>query len=205
MSCFVRALALASATTIAMAASPGSARAQEPAPVEQPAQVQETVPAPQSAPVQEPPIAERLNVISANPFGLLLDVFNAEYARAITESLTVGVGGSFGSGEDEDDLGMVQETSYFNGDVFARFYPSGRPFEGWNFGGKIGVTSQEGWTESSTNLGYGFDVNRSWLLGVNNNFYVGVGFGLKRLLGDLPEGGIRIIPTFRVLNVGFAF
>ncbi len=148
---------------------------------------------------------ERVNVISANPFGLIFNLFNAEYERAITESVTVGVGGSFGGGEGEDDFGVTQETSYFNGDVFARFYPTGTPFEGWNFGAKIGVTSQEGWEESSTNFGYGFDANRSWLMGVNNNFYVGVGFGLKRLVGDLPDGGLRVVPTFRIINVGFAF
>lgn len=149
--------------------------------------------------------APRPNVISANPFGLLLNLFNAEYERALTESVTLGVGGSFGSGEDEDESGVIQETSHFNGDVFARFYPSGRPFEGWNFGAKIGVTRQEGWSESSTNMGYGFDANYSWLLGANDNFYLGLGFGLKRLIGDLPEGTWRVVPTFRIINVGFAF
>ena len=38
------------------------------------------------------------NVISANPFGLLLDLFNAEYERVFTESTTIGVGGSYGEG-----------------------------------------------------------------------------------------------------------
>lgn len=34
------------------------------------------------------------NVISANPLGLLLDFFNAEYERAINPTSTVGIGGS---------------------------------------------------------------------------------------------------------------
>ena len=150
-------------------------------------------------------------VISANPFGLLLELFNAEFEGAINESTTIGVGGSFGSGEDEDEFGDAQETSYYNGDVFLRFYPGGSHFEGWNFGVKLGMTKQEGWDaetgadESSTNLGYGFDANRSWLLGKNNNFYVGVGFGLKRLIGDIPEGAWRVVPTLRLVNVGIAF
>lgn len=140
-------------------------------------------------------------VISANPFGLLLEVFNAEYERAATESTTFGVGGSFGQSEGEDEFGVTQEDTYFNADVFWRFYPSGEHFEGWNFGIKGGLTSQA----SGTYPGFGFDANRSWLLGKNNNFYVGVGFGLKRLFGDIPQEEWEVIPTFRIINVGFAF
>ena len=72
---------------------------------------------------------------------------------------------------------------------------------------KVGVTSMD----DRTYPGFGFDANRSWLLGKNDNFYVGLGFGLKRLIGDIPEDGFgepegpRIIPTFRIVNVGFAF
>src|SRR5690606_39457523 len=38
---------------------------------------------------------ERRNVISANPFGLLLEFFNGEYERVVSESATVGAGGSY--------------------------------------------------------------------------------------------------------------
>ncbi|HUG39229.1 MAG TPA: hypothetical protein VMM12_02030 [Longimicrobiales bacterium] len=146
-------------------------------------------------------------VLSANPFGLLLKFFNAEYERALTESTTIGIGGSFGTNEDVDEFtGETEESTWFNGDVFWRFYPSGSHFEGWNFGVKAGLTHQEGWSqEPGTNFGLGFDANRSWLLGKNNNFYVGVGFGLKRLFGEVPDGGLEIVPTIRVVNVGFAF
>lgn len=150
-------------------------------------------------------------VVSANPFGLLLDRFNAEYERGITESTTIGIGGSLGTEEEENDTGETRENTFFNGDVFWRFYPSGSWFEGWNFGIKVGVTKQEGTAffgseeYSTTNFGYGFDANRSWLMGKNNNFYVGVGFGLKRLVGDLPEGALEYIPTLRIVNVGIAF
>jgi hypothetical protein len=145
------------------------------------------------------------NVISANPFGILLEFFNAEYERAVTESSTWGIGGSYGEREDEDDLGVTTESTWFNGDVFWRFYPSGDHFEGWNFGVKAGLTHQETDLESGTNFGIGFDANRSWLLGTNDNFYVGIGFGLKRLFGDIPEDGIEVVPTLRIVNVGFAF
>ena len=104
----------------------------------------------------------RAQVVSANPFGLLLELFNAEYERAVSSSVTAGSGGSFGSNEDENGFGETEESGYFNGDVFVRFYPSGRPFTGWNFGLKVGVTQQDGWAsdDETTNFGYGFDANR---------------------------------------------
>ena len=133
------------------------------------------------------------NVISANPFGLLLEVFNAEYERVISGTSTVGFGGSTLSADDE---------RYVNADVFWRFYPSGNPLVGWAFGAKLGITS----VNDQTHLGYGFDLNRSWLLGPEKNFYVGLGFGLKRLIGTTDEDDlIPVIPTIRIANVGFIF
>jgi len=133
-------------------------------------------------------------VISANPFGLLLEFFNAEYERVVSETTTAGVGGSYFTTEGDD---------YLNADVFWRYYPQGRPLDGWAFGAKAGLTR----VESSSFAGFGFDVNRSWLLGANDNFYVGVGFGLKRLVGVSGDADfdLRFIPTIRIVNVGFAF
>lgn len=139
-------------------------------------------------------------VISANPFGLLLEFFNAEYERVVTEESTAGIGGSTISSDDD---------RYVNADVFWRFYPSGVPLDGWAFGAKVGLTRVP---DHGTYFGYGFDVNRSWLLGVNENFYVGVGFGLKRLVGSAGTNDLgeerdlwRYVPTFRLVNIGIAF
>jgi hypothetical protein len=158
---------------------------------------------PLSAQAQEPQLQYK-NVISANPFGLLLELFNAEYERVIGESSTIGFGGSTFNADAVGDF--EEETAddrYLNADVFYRFYPSGRPLDGWAFGVKAGITSV---TDAGTYAGFGFDVNRSWLLGKRENFYVGIGFGLKRLLGtDDEEIGMTYIPTFRIVNVGFAF
>ena len=140
------------------------------------------------------------NVVSANPFGLLLTWFNAEYERAVGETMTLGVGGS--TFEDENDSGV--DDRYTNADVFFRYYPSGRPLDGWAFGAKVGVTDV---VDQGTYAGFGFDVNRSWLLGKRQNFYVGVGFGLKRLVGipDEDTFDLEYIPTIRIINIGFAF
>jgi hypothetical protein len=140
------------------------------------------------------------NVVSANPFGLVLLWFNAEYERALNTSSTLGFGGSYiSAGVDETD----DEEEYLNADLFWRFYPSAEVYDGWAFGTKIGVTRIP---DEGTFFGFGFDVNRSWLLGANDNFYVGVGFGLKRLVGtgdrDLE---LDVIPTFRIVNIGWAF
>lgn len=140
-----------------------------------------------------PEQAAHKQVISANPFGLLLDLFNGEYERAVSGSATAGVGGSYFGKASED---------YVNADVFYRYYPDGRPFEGWAFGGKLGITNVAG----GTYFGYGFDVNHSWLMGREKKFYVGVGFGLKRLVA-VPDGKdiLGYIPTVRIINIGFAF
>ena len=152
------------------------------------------------------------NVISANPFGLLLELFNAEYERVVGESSTVGIGGSYFDYDESDvDDPTIEddEVTYSNVDVFYRFYPSGRPLDGWAFGAKVGLTMVDDETvdsEGGTFFGYGFDVNRSWLIGKKNNFYVGLGFGLKKLVGASDEEfDLEYIPTIRIINIGFAF
>lgn len=137
----------------------------------------------------------KIQAVSANPFGLLLNLFNAEYERAVTGSSTAGIGGSsyFGS-----------KDNYVNADVFWRYYPSGKPLNGWAFGVKVGMTKVG---DEGTFFGAGFDVNRSWVLGKNDDFYVGVGFGLKRIYisDDNADFDLEVIPTFRIINVGYVF
>lgn len=149
---------------------------------------------------QEAPAVRYQQAISANPFGLLLELFNAEYERVVSESSTAGIGGSYFSRDDNVD-GVETNDRYTNADVFFRYYPQGRPLDGWAFGAKVGITKV---TDSGTYFGYGFDVNRSWLLGKNENFYVGVGVGLKKLVGG-DDGDLEYIPTFRIVNIGVAF
>ncbi len=154
------------------------------------------------------------NVISANPFGLLLDLFNAEYERVISPTTTIGFGGSTmerDNGTDEYGYPIydeaVETSRYVNFDVFWRFYPGSnrtRTYKapiGWAFGVKAGITT----VDDGTYLGYGFDLNKSWVLGPDDNFYVGLGFGLKRLAGTDGEDFATLIPTIRIANVGFIF
>ena len=158
------------------------------------------------------------NVISANPFLILVDRFNAEYERVISPTTTIGFGGSTLK-DDKDDSWTnepeprVETDQYVNFDVFWRFYPGSnrtRTYNapvGWAFGAKMGITAVDG----GTYFGYGFDLNRSFVLGPDDNFYVGLGFGLKRLVGapqdeaGEPTLGVSLIPTLRIANVGFIF
>ena len=140
--------------------------------------------------------------ISANPFGLMLDFFNAEFERAVSDSATAGAGGSFLSRNGDD---------YVNADAFYRYYPSGKPLEGFAFGLKAGITRLDAACTFTCRdsgrrsfVGIGVDTNYSWLLGRNDNFYVGAGFGLKRLFGR-QDGYLKFIPTIRLINVGIAF
>jgi len=134
------------------------------------------------------------HLISANPFGLLVDWFNAEYEHTASDSATVGVGGSFFSDGGDD---------YVNADVFYRFYPAGRALEGFSFGVKVGVTRGP---SARSRFGVGVDTNWSWLLGKRDTFYVGAGFGLKRLYGtNDAEFDREYVPTIRIINIGFAF
>ena len=95
---------------------------------------------------QEP--QPRKNVISANPFGLLLEFFNAEYERVVGESSTIGIGGSTYSVNDIDFEG--DDERYVNADIFYRFYPSANPLDGWAFGVKVGLTDV---TDAGTPIG----------------------------------------------------
>ena len=141
--------------------------------------------------VDPPPYQQ---VVSANPFGLLLDLFNAEYERIVTGSSTAGVGGSAFFGAEDD---------YVNADVFWRYYPQGNPLDGWAFGVKAGITVVG---DEGTFLGAGFDANHSWVLGKNDNFYIGIGFGLKRIyVSNDASFDLEYIPTFRIINIGYVF
>jgi len=151
----------------------------------------------------QPKVLAPRQQISANPFGLLLKSFNAEFERAIGETLTFAIGGSSWA---------VDDDSYLNGDLILRFYPQGVPLRGFSVGVKAGITRYD--TEGSSfepaltenYFGVGFDVGHSWLLGRNDNFYIGVGLGLKRLFGVGEEYlGLEYYPTIRILNIGFAF
>jgi hypothetical protein len=141
---------------------------------------------PASAQTPAPP----QQVVSANPFGLLAEFFNAEYERQVSSAATAGAGGSTIHAADD---------RYVNADVFVRYYPRGRALDGLAVGLKVGITE----VDSQRFFGFGFDLNQSWLMGNSQKFYIGWGFGLKRLVG--ADEYNQFIPTIRLVNIGVAF
>lgn len=149
----------------------------------------------QSRPAPAPPaLSSPSQVISSNAFGLVIDLVNGEYERRVDRAVTVGVGASRGHASAQTGR------AYLNGDVFVRYYPGGRVFEGRSFGLKAGMTHLP-W-RGRTCFGIGVDANQTWMLGPH--FALSTGFGLKRLVGMDAMEGPRVIPTLRI-NVGVGF
>lgn len=135
-------------------------------------------------------------VISANPFGLVTEFYNAEYEIRVADGLTAGAGASrrgwylFGEGE----------SPRLNGDAFVRYYPGGRAFNGIALGLKVGATRLP---NERTLPGAGFDLNHSYAF--TDHVVVSTGLGMKRLLGrDRADYAPAVVATFR-LNVGIGF
>lgn len=172
-------------------------------------------------PTPAPPPTTPGQVISANPFGLIIDFFNSEYEVRATSAVTIGAGASSRRTTtfsydttpvpppSPTATGAIVWTAappverrerYVNGDVFVRYYPGGQAFQGLSFGLKVGGTRLP---NHGTFFGYGFDLNTSGML--NHHVYYGTGFGLKRLVGVDPRRvDLKYVPTLR-LNVGLGF
>jgi hypothetical protein len=143
-------------------------------------------------------------VLSANPFLLIATWFNAEYERVISATSTVGVRLSTFSIGVDDGIDGDDDADYYSGRAFWRYYPNGAP-AGFYFGFDAGVTGLDESGESHTVLGAGFELGYNWLLGSRRNFYISLGAGADRLFGGDIGDASAVIPTVRIVNIGFAF
>lgn len=130
-------------------------------------------------------------VVSTNPFGLLLPWFNAEYERKIGPATTWGVGGS-----------MLTDGGYANATTLLRFYPQRAAFDGIYLGVHAGVYRPAYRHDSS--LGAGVDIGHAWLYGPSRNVSISMGFGLTRLV-RADRYTPNVLPSARFVNVGIAF
>ena len=135
-------------------------------------------------------------IISANPFGLVLRWWNVEFERKITPSSTWGVSGSF--------LG-VDDVDFASANALWRYYPQGAALTGVFLGARAGVYRGSADGQSHAVFGVGFEVGYTWLLGSRRNVGLSLGAGLTRLVGGSPEDWPGVLPTVRLLNVGVAF
>ena len=142
-------------------------------------------------------------VISANPFGLILvPWYNGEYERKVAERATIGLSGS--------RLPWGDGSGFYSLNMALRYYPNGKAFRGFYLGPRIGVfwglapVSQEengiGTHEDrGPHLGFGFELGHAWLVGLEQHLSISIGGGATRVFNGEP------IPVLRLVNVGWAF
>jgi hypothetical protein len=141
------------------------------------------------------PVAHN-QVISANPLALMFKYGNVEFERKHTGSSTFGVSASsFG----------FDDANYRNAQAFYRYYPQGAALTGFYLGGRGGVHRVSGDGESAHAFGLGIEVGYSWLLGAQRNFAVSLGAGATRLFGGDMRDFSVVVPTLRLINVGWSF
>ena len=145
------------------------------------------------APGTRVPVVNR-QVISANPFLLVARYINVEFERKHAETRTFGVSASrFGFGD----------ADYRNFQAFYRYYPQGASLTGFYIGGRGGVHRVSADGEAGHAFGLGVELGYGWLLGARRNFAVSIGAGATRPWGE--HGGSAVIPTVRLVNVGWSF
>ena len=160
-----------------------------------------------SAAAQQP-ASGKVAVISIQPITSMLTIYTGEVELAMSRSATIGVGATqFGGG----DIGG--NFNYLSGDLKLRYYPDSRAFQGFSFGGSVGMTrvsassdnTQDSGSATAPSVGILLDYN--WLLGSSKSFYVGIGAGAKALFlnsDEFQEDVTVRYPTAR-LSVGIAF
>ncbi|MGH7551419.1 MAG: DUF3575 domain-containing protein, partial [Longimicrobiales bacterium] len=149
------------------------------------------------------PVPHR-NVLSANPFLLIATWFNAEYERAVSNNASLGLRVSTINIGTDVDVDGDDDADYYSGRAFWRYYPT-RAYTGFYFGLDLGITSLEESGDSHTVMGAGFELGYNWLLGARRNFYISIGAGADRLFGGELGDASAVIPTLRVVNIGWAF
>jgi hypothetical protein len=145
----------------------------------------------------------RVNLISANPIGLLFEWYNAEFEHALKPTVSLAVAAS---SYDIDD------TRYASVDGIARYYPSARALKGFSIGASVGFIDLDDHYDYSNCIGCNNDSGTSatigvrgdyvWILGRDQRFAVGAGIGAKRILNDAL--GTEGVPIGR-LSIGYAW
>ena len=148
-----------------------------------------------TAPGTRVPVSNK-QVVSANPFLLMAEYVNVEFERKHTETRTFGISASSFGFHDAD---------YRNVQAFYRYYPQGASLTGFYLGGRGGVHRVSADDESGNAFGLGVELGYGWLFGRERNFAVSVGAGMTRLFGGDLDGTSAIVPTFRLVNIGWSF
>lgn len=152
-------------------------------------------------------------LFTGNPFGLLLDFYNVEVERALSDVASISLAGER-STVDDDDVTAA--------DVRFRYYPQGRVFSGLALGASLGYGRfSEQYQDDEfypaaerdvrddrrmTGPTLGLELDYSWLVGRDRRLYVGLGIGARRLLsGGNDNGDPTLVPGGRYFAVGYTF
>lgn len=139
--------------------------------------------------------------VSANPFTLMFEWFNADYERRLASNVTWDASGS---------LFSLDGFGYKNANLAFKYYPR-EALRGFYIGGRTGlyrVSADTGvrYVSAAANFyGAGFEIGYNWLLGKNDHVVVGIGAGVTRLFGGELAGASLVVPTARLISVGYAF
>ncbi len=152
---------------------------------------------PSAASAQETPPPNG-DVISANPFLLLFEWFNAEWEHRLAPNRTVGISGSHFSAND---------VSYTTSSLLLRVYPQERAPGGMFLGARAGghyIAEDDSFFDPDEDFAFGFgiEVGYTWIFGSEQDFVLSMGAGVTRLFTDV---GDTFIPNVRLVNVGWAF
>jgi hypothetical protein len=160
-----------------------------------------------------PPAPLRMQAVTVQPLHAILGYYSAAYERVLGPTTTAGF--------EVSRLDWDDDATYTAAEATVRYYPSADALNGLSFGMILGpsfgtdVRYQYDTfggppvpvNERFTALGFGFEIARSHILGVDRRFHYAYGAGAKRLVliaGDHTDSGDVVLPMLR-LSVGFAF
>jgi hypothetical protein len=98
----------------------------------------------------------------------------------------------------------VGEADYRNLQGFYRFYPRGRSLSGFYIGSRGGIHHVSVDNRAGTFFGVGFEFGYTWL-GSERHFSVTIGADPTRLLGGTSTDVSLVVPTVRIVPLGWAF
>jgi hypothetical protein len=130
--------------------------------------------------------AGRSRVFAINPLGIPFEVVSVELEGALHDAFTIAGNFSYFSPDD------YTRSSF---EVKGRLYPNEQAPRAFSVGIGLGaVNTRENLgvdgtlvKQDKTHPSIGVYVDYNWLLGKSNRFFVGTGFGAKRILGDSDE------------------
>ncbi len=144
----------------------------------------------------------RVNLISANPIGLLFQWYNAEFEHAMSPTVSLAAAGS---SYEFDDL------RYSQVDGIVRYYPSAKALHGFSVGASVGYIDISdnrdnsfctGCNDDGSSATLGVRADYVWILGRDQHFSAEAGIGAKRLLTN--DFGTEGVPIGR-LSIGWAW